>query len=173
MITFFVENCNHLSQDFYDSFLNRLQFHRLKCSCGHSGCLTVHGYYKRKVKAHGGSFMLTVCRVICSECGKTHAILPSSIVPYSQLPLVCQCLIIAACRNGCDATTICEEYPDVDENNIKHVIRNYRRHWKERLLSVGISLLPATLLVRECFAHYSAQFMQIHRTVNTFFSNPT
>jgi hypothetical protein len=100
MITLLVEENNPLSQSFYDYCINSLQFHQLTCSCGRSGCLNIHGYYQRKVKTHDGSFILTVCRVICSECGRTHAILPSSIVPYSQIPLACCCQIISDFNNG-------------------------------------------------------------------------
>lgn len=166
MITFLVKENNPLSQNFYDSCLNSLQFHQLACSCGHSGCLTIHGYYKRKVKTHEGAFMLSVCRVKCSVCGQTHAILPSSIVPYSQIPLVCCCQVISALRNGDDVNSVCEDYPQVDENNVKSIVRRYRRHWMERLLSFRISLEPVRDLILSCFSYYSAQFLQIHRTVN-------
>ena len=173
MITLLVKDCNTLSQDFYNSCIFNLQLHRIRCSCGHSGCLTFHGYYTRKVKAPGGSFRLKVCRVICSECGRTHAILPSSLVPYSQIPLDCQCQIVCFSESGSSPDPILEKYPDVDENNVKHVIRNYRRHWKERLLSEDLGLSPLITLVMACFAHYSAQFMQIRRMANILFQKPT
>ena len=173
MITFLVEENKPLSQNFYDSCINTIQFHQLSCSCGHSGCLSIHGYYKRRVKTHEGSFMLVVCRVRCSECGKTHALLPSSIVPYSQISLVCCCQIISAFIGSGSINSVCEDYPEVDENNVKSVILRYRKHWKERLLSWNIKLEPVRLLVLACFSHYSAQFMQIHRTVNRIHPKPT
>lgn len=173
MITFLSEGNNPLSQKSYDSFLISLQFHQLTCSCGHSGCLHVHGYYKRKVKELIGSFMLRVCRVKCSECGKTHSILPSSLIPYSQLPLVCCCRIASALDNCTNVNSVCDEYPDVDENNVKSVIRRYRRHWKQRLLSERIRLNPIKALIISCFTHYSIQFMQVHRTVNRIYLNTT
>lgn len=49
MITISVKDYNQISQDYYDSIINSLQFHRLTCSCGHSACLTIHGYYRRGV----------------------------------------------------------------------------------------------------------------------------
>ena len=166
MITFLVEENNPLSQNFYDFCINSIQFHQLTCSCGHSGCLSIHGYYQRKVKTHEGSFMLNVCRVICSECGRTHAILPSSIVPYSQIPLACCCQIISEYNQKSDINSVCEDYPEVDENNVKSVIRRYLKHWKQRLRSEYILLFPVRDLILKCFSHYSAQFMQIHRTIN-------
>ena len=173
MITFLTKENNPLSQNFYDSCVNSLQFHQLICSCGHSGCLTIHGYYKRKVKTTDGAFMLSICRVRCSECGKTHALLPSSLIPYSQIPLVCCCQVISAFCSGDDIIAACNDYPLVDENNVKSIVRNYRRHWKERLLSFRISLDPVRSLILSCFAHYSAQFLQIRRTVNQLHLNTT
>ena len=51
MITVSVDFCNPISQKIYDNVINSLQFHRLSCPCGHSGCLTVHGYYDRTLKS--------------------------------------------------------------------------------------------------------------------------
>ena len=166
MITFFVEENNPLSQNFYDSCVSSIQLHQLTCSCKHSGCLHIHGYYKRKVKDHSGFFILNVCRLICSECGKTHALLPSSIVPYSQISLVCCCQILHSFHVSENVNSICRDYPDIDENNVKSVIRRYLKYWKERLCAFRISLAPIRDLVIACFSHYSLQFLQIRRTVN-------
>jgi len=65
------------------------------------------------------------------------------------------------------------EDSEIDENNIKSVLRAFRRHWKERLRSEGISLTPVLALIAQCFSFYSAQFMQIHRTCNTLFVKTT
>lgn len=173
MITFLVEENNTLSQDSYNSCLNSIQFHQLKCSCGHSGCLRIHGYYPRKVKTHEGSFVLNVCRVRCSFCGRTHALLPSSLVPYSQITLACCCQAIAALCGGGSAGSVCGDYPEVDENNVKSVIRRFRKHWKERLLSLRMGIRSIRELVLSCFCHYSAQFMQIHRTGNVLHAQTT
>ena len=79
MITIFDGFCNPILQDSYDKTINSLPFHQLTCSCGHSGCLTVHGYYDRSVKSGDGSVRLHICRVKCSHCNKTHALLPAYI----------------------------------------------------------------------------------------------
>ncbi len=117
--------------------------------------------------------MLKVFRVRCSECGRTHAVLPSSIVPYSQMTLVCCCQVITSLIDNADVNSVCNDYPDVDENNVKSVIRRYKKHWAQRLMSERISLAPVKALVLACFSHYSAQFMQVHRTFNCIFLNTT
>lgn len=173
MITIFVQDCNLISQSFYDSVINRIQFHQLTCTCGHSACMTIHGYYLRSIKLPVGTLRLRICRVRCSECRKTHALLLSSIVPYSQIRTCDQQQICIAFEQQFSANSVCDSNPEIDENNVKYVLRNYRRHWCEMLKSLRISLSPFITLIRSCFANYSAQFMQIHRGTNRLFSYTT
>ncbi|WP_442852100.1 DUF6431 domain-containing protein [Oribacterium sp. oral taxon 078] len=85
MITILVEDCNHISQNIYDSFIHALRLHQLTCSCGYSSFLTIHGYYRRHIRDEHSSSILRILRLRCPECGAAHAILLSSIVPYSQI----------------------------------------------------------------------------------------
>ena len=173
MITIFVRDCNQISQSFYDSVIYKLPFHQLACSCGHAACLSIHGCYRRTVKLPSGPLRLRVCRVKCSECGATHAILLSSIVPYSQIPLSDQQRICNDYEEERCVSSVCISNPSIDENNVKSVLRNYRRCWREKLRSLRIPLSPINTLVRSCFSDYSSQFMQIHRRINKLFSYPT
>lgn len=173
MITISVKEDNAISQDFYDSIINSLQFHLLTCSCGHSACLTIHGYYKRGVFLPDETIFLKICRVLCSVCGHTHALLLSSIVPYSRIRTVDQHAIVIAYEEAADLVSICETNPSIDENNVKSVIRRYRRFWKQRLLSEGIPFTHLARLIRNCFSFYSMQFMQVRRTFNSLFPKPT
>lgn len=173
MITILVKYCNQISQSLYDSLVNALQLHQLQCSCGHSACLTIHGYYNRKIRDEHSSSILRVTRVRCSECGATHAILLSSIVPYSQISLSVQVRIAAASEDHSDTADVCNSNPDIDENNVKSILRKYRLRWREKLRSESVSLSPVILLVQKCFAFFAMQFMQIHRTTNLLFTRPT
>lgn len=87
MITIFVGEHNPLTPNFYNNLIAQLQFHRLTCTCGHSGCLSVHGYYIRSLKVPAGKLFFRICRLICSCCHHTHALLPSFMVPYSQISM--------------------------------------------------------------------------------------
>ena len=71
MITITVPFDNPLNQKTYENLINTLQFHQLQCTCGHSGCLTIHGYYPRSLKENDSEITLSICRVKCSHCGKT------------------------------------------------------------------------------------------------------
>jgi hypothetical protein len=134
--------------------------------------MTIHGYYYRSIKLPTGTLRLRICRVRCSECGKTHALLLSSIVPYSQIRTCDQQQICIAFEQHLSASSVCDSNPEIDENNVKSVLRNYRR-WREMLKSLRISLSPLIVLIDSCFANYSAQFMQIHRGYNTLFFHTT
>ena len=87
MITVKTENYNLISQDFYNKTIDSLDLNLISCVCGHSGCLIRHGSYKRSIQLADRSLSLSVVRVYCKICGHTHALLLSSMVPYSQIPL--------------------------------------------------------------------------------------
>lgn len=115
MITLSVDICNPVSQDFYDKTIYNLQFHQLVCTCGHSGCLTIHGYYDRSVKHDDSCLRLRICRVICSVCGRTHALLLSSLVPYSQISTKEQADICRHSQSDNDFSSIMDNTPSIDE----------------------------------------------------------
>lgn len=173
MILISVKDFNQFSQDYYDSLINSLQFQQLSCSCGHSACLSIHAYYKRGILCPDGVHSLRICRVRCSECGATHALLPSSVVPYDRVPLSDQHVVIQAYEDGSDRNAVCEDNPSVDENCVKAIIRRYILFWRQRLLSEAISLTSVPTLIRDCFAFYSMQFMQIRRTAAVLFTAAT
>lgn len=171
MLTVLVQDFNTFTQEYYNSVISELQLHRLECSCGHSGCLSFHGYYRRSVITTSGKRTLLICRVKCSECGHTHALLLSSMVPYSQIPSIVQQNIAIAYENSLDRSSVCSS--GIDENNVKSVVRRYVRFWRERLRSARISLEPLSVLIIACFSHYSKQLMQIRNTFNKLVTSPT
>lgn len=173
MITIKAENYNLISQDFYDKTIDSLDLNLISCTCGHSGCLIRHGSYKRNVQLKDEVITLTIVRVYCTACGHTHALLLSSLVPYSQIPLNTQLNAIRAYESGHSLSRILADHCFIDENNLRAVIRSYRLHWKERLHSAGLAVSEWSSLVSGCFSHFSRQFMQIKTTVNKLFLLPT
>lgn len=173
MITIKTENYNLISQDFYNKTIDSLDLNLISCTCGHSGCLIRYGSYKRNVQLKDETITLTMVRVYCTACGHTHALLLSSMVPYSQIPLDMQMAAIRAYESGLSLEHMLTDQCFIDENNLKAVIRSYRLHWKERLRSAGLSFSEWSSLVPGCFSHFSRQFMQIKTTVNKLFLLPT
>ena len=173
MITIKTENYNLISQDFYNKTIDSLDLNLISCTCGHSGFLIRYGSYKRNVQLKDKMVSLTIVRVYCTACGHTHALLLSSLVPYSQIPLEVQATAIHAYESGHTFSHILADHCFIDENNLKAIIRSYKLHWKERLRSAGLSVSGWSSLVFSCFSHFSRQFMQIKTTVNKLFLLPT
>lgn len=173
MITIKTENYNHISQDFYNKTIDSLDLHLIPCTCGHSGGLIRYGSYKRNIQLKDDVVTLTIVRVYCKHCGHTHALLLSSFVPYSQIPLTVHVSAILAYEQKNSLNPILADQCCVDENNLKSLVRSYRRHWRERLLSSGLLLSDWGSLVSGCFSFFSRQFMQIKTTCNKLFLLPT
>ena len=173
MITVETENYNHISQDFYNKTIASLNLNLILCTCGHSGCLIRYGSYKRSIQLPDEVLSLSVVRVYCKAYGHTHALLLSSMVPYSQIPLILHVHLIHAHEHRTGFQNILAEQCCVDENNLKSMIRNYRLHWKQRLLSMRLPLSDIPSLISGCFSRFSRQFMQIKSTPNKLFILPT
>jgi hypothetical protein len=135
--------------------------------------MTIHGYYHRGIKLPDGTSRLRICRVRCSECGKTHALLLSSIVPYSQISLSDQIDIIEHARSDGDFSAVMDATPSIEESCVRSVIRRFRRHWEQRLLSENILFSLSMDFIRCCFSAFHRQFMQIKSTPNILFFIPT
>ena len=123
------------------------------CSC--PGALVKHGYYKRTVIINGIKQRVTILRVKCKSCGKTHALLPSFIIPYLQTSLRDAMLII---NNTIDSNRYYYK---------KNLIRKSYKKWINRVLSVFSSLSHAFLnlnnLVIQCSIHFQLCFLQNHK----------
>lgn len=170
MITVMTDKINTLDQISYHIFLDTIQFHRLFCSCGMSACLIKHGYYRRSIKTAQGILTLSMLRVKCKHCEKTHAIFPYMIVPYSQILLRDHLSIIAAYTDKTSFKPIMRANVFIDESNICYVIRQFLRHWKERIAAFAFSVTEdAKVLSGKCLRTFKRQFMQIKCIPNILF----
>lgn len=173
MITIHVKDLNHISQKFYDDIIAMIDIRKLICTCGNCKSLIHHGNYSRTVKTPNGAVRLRINRVKCTICGCTHAILLSSIIPYSQIVLKDQMDIINCYENQFGYDKIFESNLSIDENNVHSVILRYCRYWKPRILSYDPSVFSVELLIKYCFSIFQRQFMQIKSTSNRLFMFPT
>ena len=173
MITVFTPNCNTISQKTYDKLISSLEFVQLSCTCGRTGCLTKHGRYTRRIKCSAGIIAVRILRVRCGSCERTHALLPSCIVPYSRILPEDQLRIISSESERNARTRILQSIPDMEESNVSQIIARYRKFWKQRLLSEGISLAPSHQLILKCFCAFQRQFMQIRSGINILKILPT
>ena len=173
MITVITEECNDISQLFYDTAMDSFQISQIECSCGHSGCLVGHGSYTRSLKTALEKIPLRIRRVQCSLCNATHALLPSCIVPYSQVPLMDHAAIAASYENGGNGMDVMDKNPELSPSQVFYILSLYIRLWRQRILSERIPLSPAWALTVPCLRCFGRQFMQIKSTRNVLFAPPT
>ena len=95
------------------------------------------------------------------------------MVPYSQISLKDQISVIDAYENDRPTAEGLSNLDSVDESSFRYVIRQYLKHWKQRLLSEHLLLHPVSDLIGNCLHSFCRQFMQIHRTPNLLFSDTT
>lgn len=83
MLLYFT-NDTIINQEDYDHFI-RYHFDQIFCSpcvCEHSEWI-FYGHYRRTfIDSSGTLRSISIQRCRCKHCGKVHAILPSSLVPY-------------------------------------------------------------------------------------------
>ena len=173
MITIEVDFDNPVSQDFYNKIIFSLNLSQIPCTCGLAGSLIWYGGYHRKVRMADHIILLRVARVFCTACGHTHALLLSSLVPYSQIPLPVQASVADCYEKKSGYHSILNSRSCIDENTISSIIRSYRKHWQQRIRSHNLSFAMLHNLIRGCFASFSRPFMQIKTTRNKIFLSPT
>lgn len=167
MITLIIKKINsfnnnfEITQDIYDAIIESLDFDCIMCSCDHDHCLSKHAYYTRKVKSFDGILTLRILRVKCNHCHRTHAILLSCIIPYSQV-LLRQILEIVM-KPSMALCDVMIQY-NIDEAHISYIKKQFHLHWKERINDLG-SLIQDSLSSL-CFSTFKQQFMQIRNTTN-------
>ena len=167
MITGIFKGFKGITQEIYGEVTANLPLYQLRCSCGHAGCLVRHGYYSRRLKTRQGTIVLRILRVKCRECGRTHAILPEMVVPYSQIPADLQQWMLLYPLGGPELEELMQANNDITESNVLAIRSRYRRSWKERLLTMGMNLEACIAdLIRCSFSLFHRQFMQIRRGIN-------
>ncbi len=167
----FIEKIKSFSQKNYNKIINDFSFHKLSCTCKQKGSLIKHGYYNRSIKTPEGLIKLSIIRVYCKNCKKTHPILLSWIIPYSRILYHDQVAIIHAYLNHLFFEPIMLSKLLIDERNIRSIIHHYFSHWKERIASFGGVLFLS--MVKLCFKYFVRQFMQIKCTPNILFMETT
>ncbi|MCK9218254.1 MAG: DUF6431 domain-containing protein [Firmicutes bacterium] len=170
MITITSDKINTFSQISYNEFLGTINFHQLSCSCGLTGSLIRHGTYRRSIKTPDGILRICILRLKCKHCGRTHAIFPKLIVPYSQMLLTDHISIIKAyiAKTPFEIIMVTNEY--IDESNIRYIIGQYLRHWKERIAAFVFSIKnDIRTLSEKCLCTFKKQLMQIKCTPNILF----
>lgn len=129
-------------------------------NCNHFDTMEHHAYYTRTIRINGIKYKIRILRVKCKHCGKTHAVLPSFIIPYIQTSLNDAFVIINKYKNN-DDLIINEDY---------RIINSYKL-WLNRLRSVFLSLKnKIETILLTCINKFQMYFLQTHRGKYFIFS---
>ena len=156
MIIVHCTDVKELTQKSYDEMTDSLHLELMKCPFCHHVGFYVNSYYERSVDDGEDSFRLLVKQIICPECGKTHAILPDTIIPYSKYTIHVVHAIVTKDRPV-------QIFQNIPRDTIRWIIAMFTRRWKQSLLSQNIPLEDSPLSIsQQCIKAFKLQFMQIH-----------
>lgn len=171
MISLNIKNCNTNSNYFIKNSLNNIiydyvvqykeaDFSSFSCPhCSHKGTMVRNGYYSRKVNVNCKLHNIKIYRVICKECGRSHAVLPSFIIPYIQTPLN-------------EAFIIINDYEDKKSTtpDTYRIIKSYL-NWQNRLKSVLLSFKDNIVtILMTCINKFKMFILQNHKGKIYYFS---
>lgn len=124
--------------------------------CPDCGCdkLISYGTYDRYVVANGISASITIKRVMCKHCGKTHAIIPSFLIPHFQH--------LASFINSIIILAIVKKNKNKELEARFDLTRQLIRHWKLRFEEFKTRLLTyKNLSLKELLQEpFSSDFLQ-------------
>lgn len=153
MITLKVEKENsELTQEKYDTIIRNIDIHSLECTCGRHD-MVVHSYYSRNIKTKSGVIKLDILRVKCKECGKTHAVLLSLIVPYQSVELEIQIQII----KDEDVEVLMVNNEAIDEQLVYRIKKRFKSKFEKWMSLNKLSFLDD--LVKLAFRDFKSNFM--------------
>lgn len=144
MITIFVPSNTSITPNFYKKILYHISLSKIKCSCTTIGQFIFYGSYFRFIKNDYSKYRLQICRIKCKNCCHTHAILLSTLVPYSQHPLIEYVYTIdffdkrtpPNISNKPPTKYLFQKVKSLDDNDIRHIYRQYRRYWRRRIAEI-------------------------------------
>lgn len=120
--------------------------------CGKKGSLRHHGFYMRRLIVCGICFTVSIHRLRCYECGHTHALMPSFIIPYEKK--FCIDLLSLLNERHYDFR---KNYPDLSSNDIMHLRHKYSSlassFSTQNILSDVIATCDQFIKVSETFIH--------------------
>lgn len=175
MIQVLENNFKIYSQEDYDNIIFNVDILAIVCpNCNHSGNMVHHGSYKRFVQVDiDFKLKVRVLRVKCKFCGKTHALMPSSIVPYSKFNLKDIINALHMLKNGHTLKQTLDAFPIFDLSTFKTIFYRFKMFWEQKLISLKIHLSLTTYFITSCFANYFSQFMQVAKIKNILYVKST
>lgn len=179
-------------QEDYDKEIKEIEddeYKHIRCTCGSLGHFHRHGAYWRFLTSEvediiknndekkennaddkNETNLIKITRIRCESCNKTHALLPTVIIPYRILsnPIITK--MIDSYRNAFDSVAALARMAGISPEQARKLISFYEKHHKERLESFLADFNVAEYLDQEFISGYFKEnhmmFMQRTATVN-------
>ena len=152
MIILFPSVDNPVSQSFYDRAVSSVDFSSISCDCClHDHCFEKYGFYFRSFIS-STSIRLRIQRIRCRHCGRTHAILLSSMVPYSAHSIEIHIAVASM-----PVRDVLERFQELYSDTAHSIRRRFRKYWKDL---IHICDAAADHIASSCLLRFGRQFMQ-------------
>ena len=157
----------NITNIYYQNLMAGIDPHDLICPCCKNKGMNYFGRYQRMIKngVYHETLELNICRVICRnpECHRTHALLPSSIVPYSRISMA-ETIDIINVQSDQDISKVLENNHCVEYDEVLTTIKNFKKKWRLRLADIGVALGEEGFF-EKCISIFGVHFMQIPETI--------
>lgn len=112
----------------------------IKCSkCKHANYFKVHAYYERYIKVGPIKIKIKIVRIICSRCRITHAVLPYSIIQYTQRTLDDTIIIYDLLSSNASFNyALIDKYPSISLSDIFILKRSFHL-WNDVMASICLN----------------------------------
>lgn len=146
------EITNNIVKKIYTESIQNINLNMLRCCQKQGGSFVIHGYYSRRLKIKEQTFDISIMRIKCEYCNKTHAIFFNDFIPYSMF-------------NTYEGQKILVN--DIDDDfsyEVIEKIKRIRRQILARLSLLGIRISDDVSIILERSIHsFCGHFLQIHR----------
>ena len=175
LISVTIELLNNYYEIFLENEAFKMSLKTWACACGCTGGMYRNGKYPRAYASDGRIVNILIQRLRCRYCGRTHALIPAHLVPYSRKPAELQMQMILAVSNPEDRIKVMEMQPTLEERDFRQVRGNYAKTWERKipLPELESHITAAAGLVRRCLRDFGMQFMQRRGEILSFFDAPT
>ncbi len=149
----------------YGRMVEQLQLQEFKCPhCGRKGRFKRHGEYSRYIVEWAGGkkhcSRVSIVRFRYGDCGRTHAYLPSLMVPYTSYGL---CFVLAVLiqyfQKSMTVMQICESY-DISESMLYRWVHLFERRYEEwmEIITCGMDGIFCVILSDVFLDNYLLMF---------------
>lgn len=136
----------------YTEAVQNLNLNKVKCCQKIGGEFLIHGYYSRRLKIKHTTISISILRIRCEHCNKTHAVFFSDFIPYSMFNTYEGQKILI--------NDISDDFSYEAIDRIKRI----KRQILARLSLLGIRISDDVSIILKCSIHsFCGHFLQIHR----------